>query len=54
MAKSINVVFIKQGKDQKDGSVYVRTIENSIVRKKSLKIKLTQTQWDNYFNDDTV
>jgi integrase len=53
MAKSINVVFIKQGKDQKDGSVYVRTIENSIVRKKSLKIKLTQTQWDNYFNEDT-
>lgn len=53
MSKSIKVVFIKQGKKEKEGSVYVRTIENSIVRKKSLKIKLSESHWNKYFNEDT-
>ena len=53
MSKSINVVFIRQGKEENEGFIYVRTIENLIVRKKSLNLKLTKTQWESYFNPET-
>lgn len=50
MSKSDNIVFIKQKPKDKSGTVYVRTIENRIIKKKSLGIKITESNWNNYFN----
>lgn len=53
MSQSIKVVFIKQGRKEKEGTVTIRTIENRIIQKKSLKIKIQQSDWKKYFNTDT-
>lgn len=53
MSKSINVVFIKQRKQDTEGTVTIRTIENRIVEKRSLKIKISESQWNKYFNPET-
>ena len=53
MSKSINVVFIRQGREENEGFIYVRTIENLVVRKKSLNLKLTKAQLENYFDPET-
>jgi len=50
MNKSINIVFLKPNKKADFGYLYIRTIENRIVRKKSLKIKLSLLDYDKYFN----
>src|ERR1017187_8641331 len=53
MSRSINVVFIKQNKNETYGSLYVRTIENSVVARKSHKIKLSENHFERYFNTET-
>jgi hypothetical protein len=53
MPMTIKVVFIKQGKKEIKGTVYVRTIEHSITTRRSLSIHVTESQWDNYFNTTT-
>jgi len=44
MSKSINVVFIRQGKVEHEGFISGKTIENLVVRKKSFNLKITKTQ----------
>lgn len=53
MNKSINVVFIKTNKINEHGYVFIRTIEGKTTKKKSLKIKLSEVEWDKYFNHKT-
>jgi integrase len=53
MNKSIKVVFIKQKPDDDYGYVFLRTIEGKITEKKSLKIKLSEVEWNKYFNSKT-
>jgi len=53
MSKSTNIVFIKQNKTDKDGTIYIRSIENRITTKKSLKIKVKVKEWNDFFNPNT-
>jgi integrase len=53
MAKSITITFIKQSPREQYGTVYLRTIENRIIKKKSIGVKITQKQWNDYFNPNT-
>ncbi len=53
MAKSINVILQKQFSEDRTGIVYIRTIENNVIRKKSLGIKLLVSEWERYFNTET-
>lgn len=50
MSQSINIVFIKQGKKETNGTITIRTIENRQIKKKSLSIKISQFEFDKYFN----
>lgn len=50
MGKSLNIVFIKQHKEDDEGVITVRTIENRTITKKSLGIKIKESEWHNYFN----
>jgi len=50
MSISINIVFVKQSSEDEYGYVFVRTIENRIIKKKSLKIRVTEKHWNKYFN----
>jgi hypothetical protein len=53
MAKSINIILQKQFSEDRTGIVYIRTIENNVIRKKSLGIKLLVSEWERYFNTET-
>lgn len=52
MYKSINIIFQKQKKEDKVGILYIRTIEGRNVKKSSLKIKLSESDFDKYFNKE--
>lgn len=49
---SIKIVFIKQSKDDIEGTLYIRTIENRRARKKSLKLRLSEKEFTKYFNQE--
>jgi integrase len=53
MAKSINIILQKQFSEDRTGIVYIRTIENNVIRKKSLGMKLLVSEWERYFNTET-
>ena len=53
MSKSINIILQKQHPEDTKGIVYIRTIENSVIRKRSLGIKLSVSDWEKYFNSET-
>lgn len=53
MTKSINVVFIRQNGGEDVGTVYIRTIDNRVIKKKSLQIRLQKNHWERYFNPET-
>jgi len=53
MTKSINVVFIRQNRRVNEGTVYIRTIENRVIKKKSLQIRIQKNHWESYFNPVT-
>lgn len=50
MAKSIRVVFLKQNSSDKVGTLYIRTIEDRITRKKSLGIHLKESEFNKFFD----
>ena len=50
MTKSINVVFLKQDSSDKVGTLYIRTIEDRIIRKKSLGIQLKESEFKKFFD----
>jgi integrase len=50
MAKSISVVFLKQVSSDKVGTLYIRTIEDRITRKKSLGIHLKESEFNKFFD----
>lgn len=50
MGVSIKVVLIKQKKDDQFGYLFLRTIEGKSIKKKSLKIKVSEFDWKKYFN----
>jgi integrase len=52
MSQSIKIVFIKQGKNEQEGTLAIRTIINRKPKRKTLSIKLTQSQCDKYFNPE--
>lgn len=53
MGKSVNIVLIKQKPLDKEGTLYIRTIEDRTPKKKSLGIKVKETDWEKYFNTKT-
>ena len=53
MSKSVSIVYSKRSSEKDFGYLNLRIIENRKTRRKSLKIKLTDTQFKNYFNENT-
>lgn len=53
MGKSIKVVFIKQSPADTFGGLYIRTIENRISRKRSLKITIQERDFQRYFDPNS-
>lgn len=52
MSKSINIIFQKSS-DGENGTIYVRTIENRVSEKRSLKIYIKQKEFEKYFIPDS-
>ena len=52
MGKSITITFIKQNSVDKEGTLYLRTIEDRKASKRSLGIKITETNWKKFFNSN--
>ncbi|RRO12329.1 tyrosine-type recombinase/integrase [Flavobacteriaceae bacterium 14752] len=52
MSKSVSIVYSKRSNEQDFGYLNLRIIENRKTQRKSLKIKLTDTQFKNYFNEN--
>jgi len=50
MGKSVKVVFIKQNPNNSFGNLYIRTIENRIIRKKSLRVTIAENLFEKYFD----
>lgn len=50
LAKSINIIFLKQDPSDKEGTLYIRTTENRISKRKSLGVKIKESEWIKYFN----
>jgi integrase len=50
MGKSVTITFIKQSSGHKDGTLYLRTIEDRKASKRSLGIKITESNWKKFFN----
>ena len=50
MSKSIKIIFIKQHPTDKEGTIQIRTIEDRKPKKKSLGIKVKETEFKKYFN----
>jgi hypothetical protein len=50
MSKSIKIIFIKQQPTDKEGTIQIRTIEDRKPKKKSLGIKVKETEFKKYFN----
>jgi integrase len=53
MTKSINVVFIRQNGNETQGTIYIRTIDNRVIKKKSLKIRVSSIHFQRFFNPQT-
>ena len=53
MGKSINIVFIKQKPSEREGILFIRTIEDRTPKKKSLGIKIKETDQNKYFTVKT-
>jgi integrase len=49
---SVKLVLIKNNSKDNFGIVQVRIIENSEVRRRSLKIKVTEAEWEKYFDQE--
>jgi integrase len=52
MSKSLSIVYSKRTSEQDFGYLNLRIIENRKTRRKSLKIRLTDSQFRNYFNEN--
>jgi integrase len=52
MSKTVSIVYSKRSSEQDFGYLNLRIIENRKTRRKSLKIKLTDIQFKNYFNEN--
>jgi hypothetical protein len=52
MAKSVTLFLKKQHPTDKFGMMYIRTIEDRISKKKSLRIKLKESDYNKYFNPE--
>jgi integrase len=53
MGKTVAIIFLKQATTDKEGIIYVRTTEGRKSRRKSLGIKLKESDWKQYFNEKT-
>lgn len=50
MGKSVTITFIKQASGDKEGTLYLRTIQDRKASKRSLGIKITESNWKRFFN----
>jgi integrase len=50
MGKSVKVVFIKQSPNNDFGNLYIRTIEDRVIRKKSLRVTIAENAFEKYFD----
>ncbi len=53
MAKSVSITFLKQDSSDKEGTLYIRTTEDRLSKRKSLGIKIRESEWEKYFNQKT-
>ena len=50
MGKSVNITFKKHYPSDKEGTLYIRTIEGRVAKRKSLGIIVREKDWINFFN----
>ena len=53
MGKSVNITFKKHYTSDKEGTLYIRTIEGRVAKRKSLGIIVREKDWINFFNSKT-
>src|ERR1035437_7639479 len=53
MAKSVTIAFLKQDSTDKEGSLYIRTTEDRLSKRKSLGVKIRESDWKKFFNHKT-
>ena len=54
MGKSISIIFLKQESTDSEGILYIRTIEGRVPKRKSLGIKIKETDFKKFFNKKTL
>jgi integrase len=53
MSKTVAITFVKQDTTDKEGVLYIRTTEGRVSRRKSLGVKVKESEWNNYFHTKT-